>query len=95
MIGTEPARSVLSLRVPLRRCALGQTGYGFFGALSAALTPASVQIRSTRSAGYPVNSTISSFVRPDIGRACDRAGQPVPGLDELVLRPMISLEGQG
>jgi len=29
------------------------------------------------------------------GRACDRTSEPVPGLDELVLRPLVRLEGQG
>jgi hypothetical protein len=29
------------------------------------------------------------------GRACDRSGEPVPCFDELVLGPLVVLEGQG
>jgi hypothetical protein len=42
--------------------------------------------RSTRSAGYPVRSTISSRVKPLMAAPRDHSGEPVPCFDKVVLR---------
>jgi hypothetical protein len=58
------------------------------------LTPASVQIRSTRSAGP---GRLDDFVLRQAGHGCtrDRSSEPVPRFDEFVLGPLIRLERKG
>jgi hypothetical protein len=61
--------------------------------IQVSLTPASWQIRNTRSAGYPVRSTISSWVSPDMAAPTIAWASPVPRFDEFVLGVGVAVDG--